>query len=115
MGQFPKEQSDSVDFQRQPDDFRDWISADGSTGYPAVAGRYHRWSRRLGCQPGNPQRGETSSVCIYLLDGSQPIWSRNLKARYMITATTQPSKNPSTARSTTTPADHLPVLPAEAS
>jgi putative glutathione S-transferase len=40
-GQFPEEQSGDGSFQRQPDDFRDWVSADGSTGYPAVAGRYH--------------------------------------------------------------------------
>src|SRR6201996_6680095 len=40
-GQFPEEQSSDGAFERQPDDFRDWVSADGSTGYPAVAGRYH--------------------------------------------------------------------------
>ncbi len=40
-GQFPEELSSDGSFQRQPDDFRDWVSADGSTGYPAVAGRYH--------------------------------------------------------------------------
>lgn len=28
-------------FQRQPSTFREWVSADGSTPYPAVAGRYH--------------------------------------------------------------------------
>ncbi len=39
--QFPTEQSDSGEFQRQEDAFREWISADGSTSYPAVAGRYH--------------------------------------------------------------------------
>jgi len=39
--QFPSEQSDSGEFQRQEDAFREWISADGSTPYPAVAGRYH--------------------------------------------------------------------------
>ena len=39
--QFPAEQSDSGEFQRQEDAFREWISADGSTSYPAVAGRYH--------------------------------------------------------------------------
>jgi putative glutathione S-transferase len=39
--QFEKEQSDSGEFQRQEDAFREWISADGSTPYPAVAGRYH--------------------------------------------------------------------------
>jgi putative glutathione S-transferase len=39
--QFPSEQSESGEFQRQEDAFREWISADGSTPYPAVAGRYH--------------------------------------------------------------------------
>jgi len=39
--QFEKEQSDSGEFQRQEDAFREWISNDGSTSYPAVAGRYH--------------------------------------------------------------------------
>jgi putative glutathione S-transferase len=39
--QFPDEQSDEGEFQRQEDDFRDWVSIDGSTVYPAVAGRYH--------------------------------------------------------------------------
>src|SRR5438094_7907930 len=39
--QFEKEQSESGEFQRQEDAFRDWISSDASTGYPAVAERYH--------------------------------------------------------------------------
>lgn len=39
--QFPKEQSASGDFQRQEDSFRAWVSRDGSTPFPAVAGRYH--------------------------------------------------------------------------
>ena len=39
--QFEKEQLDSGEFQRQEDAFREWISADGSTPYPAVTGRYH--------------------------------------------------------------------------
>jgi len=37
----PSEQSDSGEFQRQEDAFREWISNDGSTSYPATAGRYH--------------------------------------------------------------------------
>lgn len=41
MAQFPKEQSATGEFQRQKDAFRDWIVIDGSTPYPAVAGRYH--------------------------------------------------------------------------
>ena len=39
--QFADEQSDQGSFERQADAFRDWVSADGSTPYPAVAGRYH--------------------------------------------------------------------------
>src|SRR2546421_2408019 len=39
--QFGLETSASGEFQRQEDAFREWISADGSTPYPAVAGRYH--------------------------------------------------------------------------
>lgn len=37
---FPDEQSDDGEFERQEDAFREWVSADGSTSYPAVAGRY---------------------------------------------------------------------------
>jgi putative glutathione S-transferase len=37
----PAEVSASGDFQRQEDAFREWISNDGSTSYPAAAGRYH--------------------------------------------------------------------------
>lgn len=39
--QFPTEQSESGEFQRQEDAFREWISTDGSTPYPPAAGRYH--------------------------------------------------------------------------
>src|SRR2546427_6012726 len=39
--QFATETSDTGEFQRQEDAFREWISNDGSTPYPAVAGRYH--------------------------------------------------------------------------
>ena len=39
--QFAPETSETGEFQRQDDVFRDWISQDGSTGYPAVSGRYH--------------------------------------------------------------------------
>jgi glutathionyl-hydroquinone reductase len=39
--QFPHEQTDSGEFQRQEDAFREWISNDGSTPYPIAAGRYH--------------------------------------------------------------------------
>jgi putative glutathione S-transferase len=37
----PHEQSATGEFQRQEDAFREWISNDGSTPYPAAAGRYH--------------------------------------------------------------------------
>jgi len=37
----PSEQTASGEFQRQEDAFREWISSDGSTSYPAIAGRYH--------------------------------------------------------------------------
>src|SRR3954471_2061924 len=39
--QFPTEQTESGEFSRQEDAFHQWISNDGSTPYPAAAGRYH--------------------------------------------------------------------------
>jgi putative glutathione S-transferase len=39
--QFPQEQSAEGEFERQEDAFRDVVSADGSSRYPAAAGRYH--------------------------------------------------------------------------
>ncbi len=39
--QFPDEQTADGQFDRQPDSFRQWVSADGSSGFPAEAGRYH--------------------------------------------------------------------------
>jgi putative glutathione S-transferase len=39
--QFPDEQGADGGFKRQPDAFADWVRADGSTEYPAQAGRYH--------------------------------------------------------------------------
>src|SRR6267378_4386024 len=39
--QFPDEQSDTGEFERQEDAFRGWVTPDGSSGYPAAAGRYH--------------------------------------------------------------------------
>lgn len=41
MAQFPNEQSADGEFQRQEDAFREWVSADGTTDYPAAPGRYH--------------------------------------------------------------------------
>src|SRR5437763_14072982 len=42
--QFPTEQLDSGEFQRHPELFREWLSNDGSTPYPAAAGRYHLYA-----------------------------------------------------------------------
>ena len=39
--QFPDEHTEEGGFRRQADAFRDWVFADGSSGYPAEAGRYH--------------------------------------------------------------------------
>jgi glutathionyl-hydroquinone reductase len=39
--QFPEEQTKSGEFRRQKDAFREWVSNDGSTPYPAAADRYH--------------------------------------------------------------------------
>jgi putative glutathione S-transferase len=41
QAQFPDEQSPAGEFTRQPDAFRGWVTADGSSGYPSAAGRYH--------------------------------------------------------------------------
>ena len=41
QAQFPDEQTKEGDFQRQADAFRQWVTADGRSGYPAAAGRYH--------------------------------------------------------------------------
>jgi len=39
--QFPAEQTESGEFRRQEDAFREWITDDGSSPYTAAAGRYH--------------------------------------------------------------------------
>jgi putative glutathione S-transferase len=39
--QFPEEASEEGEFERQEDAFREFVSVDGSTPYPAEAGRYH--------------------------------------------------------------------------
>src|SRR5205809_738102 len=39
--QFPTEQTESGEFQRQEDAFREWISNDGSTAYQAASDGYH--------------------------------------------------------------------------
>ena len=39
--QFPEEQASTGEFERQEDAFRDWITKDGGSRFPAVPGRYH--------------------------------------------------------------------------
>lgn len=39
--EFPRETGDDGSWQRQVSAFRRWVSRDGSTPFPAVAGRYH--------------------------------------------------------------------------
>ena len=44
--QFPEEQSEEGEFERQEDAFRDFVSTDGSAPYPSVADA-HLYSRLL--------------------------------------------------------------------
>src|SRR5512133_3984530 len=39
--QFPQENTEEGEFQRQPDEFRDWVRADGSTPWRPDPNRYH--------------------------------------------------------------------------
>lgn len=39
--QFPEEESESGEFQRQEDAFRAWVTDDGSSSHPVARGRYH--------------------------------------------------------------------------
>jgi putative glutathione S-transferase len=39
--QFPDEHTGGGEFARQDDAFREWVRADGRSGYPALPGRYH--------------------------------------------------------------------------
>lgn len=41
VSQFPDEQSAGGAFERQEDEFRDWVSAGASSPHPVEAGRYH--------------------------------------------------------------------------
>jgi putative glutathione S-transferase len=41
MAQFPHEQSEDGEFERQEDAFRDWVTADSSSPFSPEAGRYH--------------------------------------------------------------------------
>lgn len=38
---FPDEQNEQGEFVRQEDQFRGWVTRDGSSGYPAESGRYY--------------------------------------------------------------------------
>ena len=39
--QFSEEQNQAGEFKRQEDAFRNWVTSDGSSNYPAVKDRYH--------------------------------------------------------------------------
>jgi len=41
MSQFPEEEAEDGAFKRQEDAFRQWVTTDGSSIFPPVAGRYH--------------------------------------------------------------------------
>ncbi len=41
--QFPKEQTEDGQYDRQDDAFRHWVTDDGSSVYPAAKGRSHRY------------------------------------------------------------------------
>ena len=41
QGQFPNEQTIDGQYDRQEDAFRDWVTDDGNSRYPAKKGRYH--------------------------------------------------------------------------
>ena len=41
LAQFPKEQTEDGHYDRQEDAFREWVTNDGSSDYPAATGRYH--------------------------------------------------------------------------
>lgn len=40
-GQFPEELNETGEFERQEDEFREWVRAEAGAKYPAIAGRYH--------------------------------------------------------------------------
>ena len=41
QAQFPQEQTVDGQYDRQEDEFREWVTDDGSSGYPSAKGRYH--------------------------------------------------------------------------
>jgi len=41
QAQFPNEQTAGGQYDRQVDAFQDWVTEDGTSGYPAAQGRYH--------------------------------------------------------------------------
>jgi len=71
--QFPGEQTDSGEFQRQEDAFREWISKNGSTPYAAVADRYHLYVS-LACPWASRTvifrklKGLEESICMTVVD-----------------------------------------------
>src|SRR6266481_4579904 len=71
--QFPDEHTTSGEFQRQPDAFREWLSNDGSTAYPAAADRYHLYVS-LACPWASrtvifrKQKGLQESIAITIAD-----------------------------------------------
>jgi len=56
--QFPEEESDTGEFQRQEDAFRAWVTDDGSSPHPVARGRYHLYVS-LAC----PWASRTLIVC----------------------------------------------------
>src|SRR6476660_5367151 len=56
--QFPDEESDSGEFQRQEDAFRAWVTGDASSPHPVARGRYHLYIS-LAC----PWASRTLIVC----------------------------------------------------
>lgn len=41
LAQFPQEQTADGHYDRQEDEFREWVTDDGSSDYPSAKGRYH--------------------------------------------------------------------------
>ncbi len=41
QAQFPQEQTEDGHYDRQEDEFREWVTDDGSSGFPSDKGRYH--------------------------------------------------------------------------
>ncbi len=67
------ERGESGEFQRMPTQFRDWVTADGSSGFKAEAGRYHLYVS-LGCPWAHrtlllrSQKGLEDAISISIVD-----------------------------------------------